>query len=73
MILYLKNIKIIESIASRIIQGRYDVVCPMQSAWDLHKKLKHLEFYIIDKAGHSMLEKDIQNQLIDCTNRFAKY
>ena len=49
------------------------MVCPMQSAWDLHKKLKHLEFYIIDKAGHSMLEKDIQNQLIDCTNRFAKY
>ena len=38
-----------------------------------HKKLKHLEFYIIDKAGHSMLEKDIQNQLIDCTNRFVKY
>ena len=69
----LDNVYKIKNIPGAIIQGRYDVVCPMQSAWDLHKKLKHLEFYIIDKAGHSMLEKDIQNQLINCTNRFVKY
>ena len=35
----LKNIKFIESIPTKIIQGRYDVVCPVRSAWDLSKKI----------------------------------
>ena len=35
--------------------------------------LSFSKFHIIHKAGHSMLEKDIQNQLIDCTNRFVNF
>ena len=50
----LKNIKTIESIPSKIIQGRYDIVCPVRSAWDLNKKLKNSELIIVNDAGHSM-------------------
>ena len=69
----LNNIHKIKNIPNVIIQGRYDVVCPMKSAWDLHKKWKKSNLIIIDAAGHSMLEKDIQNKLIEYTDRFIKY
>ena len=55
----LKNIKTIESIPTTIIQGRYDIVCPVRSAWDLNKKLKNSELIIVDDAGHSMSEEGI--------------
>ena len=60
----LKNIKEIESIPTKIIQGRYDVVCPVRSAWDLNKKLKNSELIIVNDAGHSMSEKGISIELI---------
>ena len=69
----LKNIYKIEHIPNVIIQGRYDVVCPMRSAWDLHKKWKNSNLVIIADAGHSMLEKNIQSELINYTNKFNKY
>ena len=40
LIIGLDNVYKIKNIPGAIIQGRYDVVCPMQSAWDLHKKVK---------------------------------
>ena len=61
----LKNIKIIESIPTKIIQGRYDIVCPMRSAWDLNKKLKNSSLYIVDNAGHSMSEQGITLKLLE--------
>jgi len=60
----LKNIKLIESIPTKIIQVRYDVVCPVRSAWDLNKKLKNSELIIVNDAGHSMSEKGITFELI---------
>ena len=51
-----------------IVQGRYDVVCPLASAWDLHNKLPESKFYIIQDAGHSMLEVGIQKKLIQITD-----
>ena len=60
----LKNIKTIESIPTKIIQGRYDVVCPVRSAWDLNKKLNNSELIIVNDAGHSMSEKGITKELI---------
>jgi len=69
----LKNINHIQHIPSVIVQGRYDVVCPMQSAWDLHKVYKASELIIIDDSGHSMLEKGIQKELVKATDKFCKY
>ena len=61
----MKNIKTIESIPTTIIQGRYDIVCPVRSAWDLNKKLKNSELIIVDDAGHSMSEEGITQKLIE--------
>ena len=69
----LKNLSSIERIPNVIIQGRYDVVCPMRSAWDLHKNWKNSNLIIVPDAGHSMLEEGIQKKLIKYTNQFIKY
>ena len=64
----LNNIKLIETIPTTIIQGRYDIVCPMRSAWDLHKKHKNSNLLIIPDAGHSMSEIGIIKELLNTTN-----
>ena len=69
----LDNVHKIKNIPNVIIQGRYDVVCPMKSAWDLHKKWPKSKLVIIPDAGHSMLEKNIQKKLIEYTDLFKKY
>ena len=64
----LKNIGIINKIPIKIVQGRYDIVCPVRSAWDLNKKLKNSELFIIDNAGHSMSEEGITQKLLEIIN-----
>ncbi len=52
----LDGCKHIEHIPMHIIQGRYDIVCPMRSAFDLHKRLPHSTLHVIPDAGHSLSE-----------------
>jgi proline iminopeptidase len=54
-----------------IVQGRYDVVCPMTSAWDLHRAWPKAELIVVPDAGHSMTEPGIRSHLIEETARFA--
>jgi len=54
-----------------IVQGRYDVVCPTISAWELHQCLPNSELLIIADAGHSITEPGIRSALIAATDRFA--
>ena len=65
------NIDNIGHIPCVIIQGRYDVVCPMISAWDLHKVFPEADFKIIQDAGHSMTELGIASKLIEYSNRYV--
>ena len=67
----LDQIDIIRNIPSVIVQGRYDVVCPMITAWELHKKWPEADFHVIPDSGHSMLEAGIRNKLIEYTNKFS--
>ena len=67
----LKNINKLKGIPVSIVQGRYDVVCPMRSAWDLNKALPTSKLYVIDNAGHSMKEIGISKRLIELTNELA--
>ena len=69
----MKNINTIESIPTKIIQGRYDVVCPVRSAWDLSKELLNSELIIVDDAGHSMSEKGITMKLLDSVERLENF
>ena len=68
----LKNIDKIRHIPTIIVQGRYDVVCPMESAWELHRAWPEAKLEIIDDAGHSLSEKGITSALIESTERYAK-
>ena len=51
------------------MQGRYDVVCPMESAWDLHQALPSSELDIIPDAGHSAMEPGIIDALVKATDK----
>jgi len=54
-----------------IVQGRYDVVCPMRSAWDLHRAWPEAELRIVGDAGHSAFEPGISRELVRATAQFA--
>jgi len=66
----LRNCDRIRQILTIIVQGRYDVVCPLVSAWELHKALPEAELIIVPDAGHSMTEPGIRHALIEATDRF---
>ncbi|KPQ37540.1 MAG: prolyl aminopeptidase [Phormidesmis priestleyi Ana] len=68
--LLLENINRIRHIPAVIVQGRYDVVCPMTSAWELHRAWPESQLMIIDQAGHSATEPGITSALIEATDRF---
>ncbi|MBI4781975.1 MAG: prolyl aminopeptidase [Oscillatoriophycideae cyanobacterium NC_groundwater_1537_Pr4_S-0.65um_50_18] len=68
----LRNCDRIRHIPTVIVQGRYDVVCPMVSAWELHQALPEAEFIVVPDAGHSMTEPGIRSALIQATDRFAE-
>jgi len=66
----LKNIERVRKIPAVIVQGRYDIVCPMQTAWDLHTAWPEAEFRVVADAGHSAFEPGNTHELICATDRF---
>ncbi|MGB2267110.1 MAG: alpha/beta hydrolase, partial [Candidatus Poseidoniaceae archaeon] len=58
----------IQHIPAIIVQGRYDMVCPAKSAWELHKQLPNSVLHIIPDAGHSMGEVSIARSLVEATD-----
>tara|TARA_B100000745_G_scaffold54011_1_gene32048 strand:- start:183 stop:1130 length:948 start_codon:yes stop_codon:yes gene_type:complete len=67
----LENVDKIRHIPTVIVQGRYDVVCPMISAWELHRAFPEADFEIVQDAGHSMTEKGIAAKLVEYTDKFV--
>eukprot|EP01038_Epipyxis_sp_PR26KG_P017115 gene17115-23556_t len=63
------NIERIKHIPTFIVQGRYDVVCPPISAFELHKKLPDAEF-VYTLTGHSAMEEEIKQSLVGATEKF---
>lgn len=55
-----------------IVQGRYDLICPMASAWELHRAWPASELRIIPDAGHSATEPGIRQALVEATDRFGR-
>ncbi len=64
----LNNCDKIVNIPTIIIQGRYDMVCPTKSAWELHKALQNSNLVIVPDAGHSMGETSIARELVKATD-----
>ena len=69
----LENVHRFKHIPGFIIQGRYDVVCPAKSAWELHQAWPEAQFKIIADAGHSATEPGIKSALIEATEFCKKY
>ena len=68
----LRDVKKIRRLPGVIVQGRYDVVCPMRSAWDLHRAWPEAKLVVVPGSGHSMTEPGIRSALIEECGRFAK-
>lgn len=66
----LDNVEKIRQIPAVIVQGRYDVVCPIRSAWDLRKAFPEAEFVVVPDAGHSVSEPGIISALVDAMDKF---
>ena len=66
----LDDVDRIRHIPAVIVQGRYDVVCPMVSAWDLHRRWPEADFHVVPDAGHSALEPGTVDRLVQATDRF---
>jgi proline iminopeptidase len=58
------------SIPCRIIQGRYDMNCPPESAWELHRALPGSELRMVADAGHSSSEPGIIHELVQAADDF---
>jgi len=66
----LRNVSRIRHIPAVIVQGRYDVVCPMRSAWDLHRAWPEADLRVVQDAGHSAFEPGNISELVQATDRF---
>lgn len=64
----LEHVNAIRHIPGFIIQGRYDIVCPMESAWELHKAWPEAKLMIIQDAGHAGSELGIVDALVGVTD-----
>lgn len=66
----IEDIHRIRHIPCEIIHGRYDVVCPVENAWDLHKAWPESTLHIVPDAGHSAREGGVLNKLVGAMERF---
>lgn len=68
----LKNCSAIQHIPCTIIHGRYDMVCPINQAFELAEKLPKATLIINDNAGHSAMEKENMKQLVQATDGYRE-
>lgn len=67
----LRDVPRIAHIPGVIVHGRYDVVCPVQNAWDLHKAWPKANLVITPASGHSAFEAENVDALVKATDAFA--
>lgn len=68
----LEDVHKIRHIPCEIVHGRYDVVCPVENAWELHKAWPESQLHIVPDAGHSAKEPGILSHLIAATEKFKR-
>lgn len=67
----LNNAAKLKNIPGVIVQGRYDLICPMESAWELAQVWSKAEFKVIADAGHSATEPGTVDALVAATDEIA--
>ncbi len=68
----LRGIDRIRRIPAVIVQGRYDIVCPIATAESLHQTWPEADYAIVPDAGHSAMEPGIRRALVAATERFKQ-
>ena len=68
----LENAHKLKNVPGVIVQGRYDIVCPAKSAFDLHRVWPEAKFHLIQDAGHNAYEPGIKAELLDACDYIAK-
>jgi proline iminopeptidase len=68
----IRNAHLLKGIPGEIAQGRYDVVTPMFTAWELAKGWPDAELTIVPDAGHTATEPGIVDVMVRASDRFAK-
>lgn len=66
----LDHVDRIRHIPTAIVHGRYDIICPVMNAWDLHRALPEASLKIIPDAGHAATEPGIASALVEATDGF---
>ncbi|NLU82848.1 prolyl aminopeptidase [Rhodococcus sp. HNM0569] len=66
----LRDAHLLAGIPGVLVQGRYDIVCPATSAWELHRAWPGSELHIVDDAGHAALEPGTVHHLVAATDHF---
>ena len=67
----LRDVSRLKDIPGVIVHGRYDVICPLDGAWALHKAWPTAELRIIPTAGHAASEPGIVDALVAATRAMA--
>ena len=66
----LKEVKQLKDIPTTIIQGRYDMVCPPITAYELYQCMPHASFIMVPNAGHSASEPSMTSELVKAPNHY---
>lgn len=66
----LRDVRKIRHIPAVIVQGRYDIVCPIRTADELHRVWPEADYIVIPDAGHSAMEPGVRTALVQATERF---
>ncbi|MEP5154817.1 prolyl aminopeptidase [Planktotalea sp.] len=68
----LENVDRIKHISGVIVQGRYDMICPPKSAYDLAKRWRNADLRFVRNAGHALSEPGISAELVRAMDQFAE-
>ena len=66
----LRQAAALTAIPTVIVQGRYDMVCPPLTAWQLKQVMPHADFEMVADAGHSAMESGTAAALVAATEKF---
>jgi len=66
----LEHVDRIRHLPAVIVHGRYDIICPIMNAWDLHRAWPEATLKIIPDSGHAATEPGIVDALVEATDSF---
>ena len=67
----INNIAKIQELPGIIVHGRYDILCPVQNAYDLHRAWPESQVFLVREAGHSATEHAMIDALVRATRDIA--